>query len=147
MVPVLVVCLAVFTVNLGLHLAAMVGVLRAFSPEFYWALHGLVIVSGCASIMTHPKSTMEGGRATLALWPCLKVMQPAARWAYAALVVYSLVAALASFPGGDHRASFEELQHAPFCFTAFMLVFSTCALLASHSAVIFYKHPFGFEEP
>lgn len=147
MVPVLVVCIAVFTVNLGLHLAAIAGVLREFSPESYWALHGIVIVSGAAAIMTHPKSQMDGGHATLGIWQCLKVIQPAARWAYVALLVYSLVAALASFPGGGESASFEQLQHAPYFFTAFMLVFSTLALTASHSAVLFYNHPFGFDEP
>ena len=143
----MVMCIAVFTVNLGLHLAAIVGVLQELSPASYWALHGSVIVSGAAAIMTHPKSRMDRGHATLGLWACLKVMQPAARWAYVALLVYSLLAALLSFPGGGGRASFEELQHAPYCFTAFMLVFSTCGLAASHSAVLFYNHPFGFDEP
>ena len=147
MVPVLLVCIGVFAVNLGLHLAAMVGVLREFSPESYWALHGVVILSGAAAIMTHPKSQMDRGHATLGIWPCLKVLQPPARWSYVALLVYSLGAALLSFPGDGGHASFEELQHAPYFFTAFMLVFTTLGLVASHSAVLFYNHPFGFDEP
>jgi len=58
-----------------------------------------------------------------------------------------VVAALSSVPGGGEVASFEELQRAPYFFTAFMLVFSTLGLAGSHSAVLFYNHPFGFDEP
>jgi len=68
MVPVLMLCIAAFTFNLGFHLAAIVGVLRELSTAASWALYGIVIFSGAAAIMTHPKSYMDNGHATLAIF-------------------------------------------------------------------------------
>ncbi|HEU5074103.1 MAG TPA: hypothetical protein VFU02_08015 [Polyangiaceae bacterium] len=149
MVAVLLLCIAVFAINAGFHLLAILGGLQRLSGSSATALFACVLVGFGAAVLTHPKSESNGGHANLALLHCLKPLKRPVRTVYVVLLVYSLVAGIASAPskpdGGD--IPLADLLQAPYFFTAFMLCFSTCALVASHSAVLIYNNPFGIDEP
>lgn len=147
--PVLMLCIAAFAVAAGFHALVIVGALQVLSNPMAVALFAVVLVGFVAAILTHPKSESQGGHARLSLVHCFKALKPPARIAYGALLAYGFVAAVASAPmkQGRNKVPLAELVQAPYFFTAFLLIFATCALLASHSAVVYYKHPFGLDEP
>lgn len=147
--PVLVLCVAAFAIAAGFHVLAILGVLQVVSGASAVVLMGSVFAGFGAAILTHPKSEARGGRARLSLVRCLKPMRPVPRIAYVVMMGYTFVAAIATAPRGidGTKAKHTDLLQAPFFFTAFALVFATCALAVSHSAVLYRKHPFGFDEP
>lgn len=149
MTPVLMLCSAAFAIAAGFHVLAVLGVLQTLSNGMAVTLFCAVLAGFVASILMHPKSESQGGHARLSLAHCFKALKPPARVAYGALLAYGFVAALASAPmkQGRNKIPLAELAQAPYFFTAVMLIFATCALLASHSAVVYYKHPFGLDGP
>jgi len=149
MVPVLVLCIATFAFSAGCHLLAITGVLQPLPNAVAWGLFGSVLAGFVAAILTHPRSEYSGGSANVSLVQMLKPMPAPARIAYGALLVYGMVAGVASAPSkpGRRGVPLEQLVEHPYFLTAFLLVFATCALAASHSAVLLYKRPFGDEEP
>ena len=149
MVPVLMLCIGVFAVNAGFHLLATLGVLQALSSSIAYGLFGVALLGFVAAILTHPRSESHGGHTKLGLWQCFQPLHPATRAAYGALLIYGMIATMASAPmkSGGRSVPLTELLDAPYFLTAFLLVFSTCALAASHSALLIHKHPFGFNQP
>lgn len=146
---VLVLCMGAFAIAAGFHVLAIVDVLQVVSGASALVLMGSVIAGFGAAILTHPKSEAHRGRARFSLVQCLKSMRPAPRIAYVAMMGYSFVAVIVTAPRGidGTKANHTDLLQAPYFFTAFALGFATCALAVSHSAVLYRKHPFGFDEP
>ena len=149
MVPVLMFCIGGFAVNAGFHLLAILGVLQGLSSSIACGLFGVALLGFVAAIQTHPRSKSHGGHTNLDLWQCFQPLHPGTRVAYGALLMYGIVATLASVPMKSEGRSvpLTELLEAPYFLTAFSLIFSTCALAASHSALLIHKRPFGFNQP